>query len=222
MLAVTKCALAVIFSCVTCIIPQTSMAQDNLKSPNDPTASITAKIVEAREYTASFVLIAKDSLAKQPDDLTEARKQYASAYAKYSAWVAYVKTSLQQGHARNLNRDAEYLTIAADASGSATQFTSFVDSKTKNPKAITTILASLSDLGLQLYNGIKDRRDKDRTSAANAFETDARWQPWEKVGTVDSTPPKKDDAAAPKKADSINQEKGSPTPTPTPQKKGGK
>jgi len=157
-------------------------AQAATSAPRDPTAAVTAKIVEARDYTSEFVSLAKASLAQRPADLEQARKLYATAYSKYNAWVAYVKTSIRQGNAKKLNKDSAYQAIADDASHSAVAFTTFVNSKTGEEKAISTILAGFADLGLKLWNGIKDRIDKDRVNAADAFEKDAQWQPWDKVG----------------------------------------
>jgi hypothetical protein len=145
----------------------------------DQTAEITAEIVKAREYTASYVAIAKRSL--KGDDLTQAEKLYATAYANYSGWNAYVKTALRDGKAKNLNKDEDYQKKADDASGGATKFVAFVDSKTAQSKAILPILASLADLGLKLWNGIKDRQAKDRTAAADAFEKDTKWLSWNDI-----------------------------------------
>ena len=151
----------------------------------DPTASIVAQIVKARDYTAEYVVLAKQSLAKNPSDLQQAQKLYILAYADYNAWVAYVKTGLQDGKAKHLNTDAEYQTISSYASTAGNAFTSFVDSKTGEPKAVNVLLSSLGALGLQLWNGIKDRQQKDRATAATNFEQGTKWSPWEAI-TEDS------------------------------------
>jgi hypothetical protein len=152
----------------------------------DQTAEITAEIVKAREYTASYVSLAKRSL--KGDDLTQAEKLYATAYANYSGWDAYVKTALRDGKAKNLNKDDDYQKKADEASGAATKFVAFVDSKTgQQSKAILPILSSLADLGLKLWNGIKDRQTKDRAAAADAFDKDTKWSSWNDLKvTVDS------------------------------------
>jgi len=158
-------------------------AQTDSSAPKDPTASVTAKIVEARDYTSEFVSLAKASLVQKPADLGQARKLYATAFSKNNAWVAYVKTSIRQGNAKKLNKDSAYQTIADDASRSAVEFTRFVNSKTGESKEVVTILLAFADLGLKLWNGIKDRVYNDRVNAADAFEKDTKWQPWEKIGT---------------------------------------
>src|SRR5580704_16705479 len=119
----------------------------------DNTASITAEIVKAREYTASFVTLAKGNL-KGPD-LTEAEKLYAAAYSNYSGWDAYVETALRDGKAKKLNTDEKYQKWSDDATSTGTKFVAFVDSKTGQSKAVVAILSSLADLGLKLWNGIK-------------------------------------------------------------------
>lgn len=147
----------------------------------DPTAQIVARIVKARDYTAEYVMISKESLAKNPSDLQQARKLYARAFADYNAWVAYVKTALQDGRAKHLGTDTEYQKISSEAATAGNAFTGFVDSKTGEPKAVNVLLSSLGALGLQLWNGIKDRRQKDRATAATNFEQTAKWSPWEAI-----------------------------------------
>jgi len=150
----------------------------------DPTAPITAQIVKARDSTAEYVVMAKKSLTN-PSDLQQAQKLYIDAYADYDAWVAYVKTALQDGKAKNLNKDAEYQKVSSEAATAGNKFTAFVDSKTGEPKAVSALLSSLGALGLQLWNGIKDRQQNDRATAATSFEQTTKWSPWEAI-TEDS------------------------------------
>lgn len=147
----------------------------------DLTARITAKIVKARDYTAEYVMMAKQALAKSPSDLQQAQKLYALAYADYNAWVAYVKTALQDGKAKHLNTDSEYQKVSSDAGTAGNAFTNFVDSKTRESKAVNVLLSSLGALGLQLWNGIKDRQQTERATAATNFEQTAKWAPWEAI-----------------------------------------
>jgi hypothetical protein len=171
---------------------------------NDPIATITARIVQARDYTASYVALAKRSMATNPSDLQQAEKFYASAYADYNAWVAYVKAALQDGKTRNLSKDTDYQKIASDAASAGTTFTNFVDSKTGGPsKAVNVILSSLGALGLQLWNGIKDRRQQDRATAATNFEQETKWSPWD---------PSTTDAAKPSQPAQPTQPSKSPNP----------
>jgi hypothetical protein len=158
-----------------------------LASAADPTAEITSEIVKAREYTASYVVLAKQNL--KGNDLIQAEKLYATAYANYSAWNAYVTASLRNGtKGKNLNKDTNYQKEASDASGAATTFVAFVDSKTgQQSKAILPTLSSLADLGMKLWNGIKDRIDKDRTAAADAFAKDTKWSSWNDIKVVADT-----------------------------------
>ena len=154
----------------------------------DPTATIVAKIVQARAYTSSYVVLAKQSFVSSPADLQQAQKLYAFAYANYSAWVAYVVTALQDGRGKNLSNDTDYQKVSSDASMAGNQFTEFVDSKTGSTKAVSVILSSLGALGLQLWNGIKDRQQKDRGTAATNFEQQTKWSPWESI-TTDAVKP---------------------------------
>jgi hypothetical protein len=180
---ITPAAFAITLLTVGLMNYSPATAQTVSSAPKDPTASVTAKIVEARDYASEFVSLAKASLVQNPADLEQARKLYATAYSKNNAWVAYVKTSIREGNAKKLNKDGAYQTIADDASRSAVEFTTFVNSKTGQSKDVTTILLAFADLGLKLWNGIKDRLYKDRVNAADAFEKDTKWLPWEKIGT---------------------------------------
>jgi len=150
----------------------------------DPTAPVTAQIVRARDYTAEYVVMAKKSLTNS-SDLQKAQKLYIAAYADYNAWVAYVKTALQDGRTKNLNKDTVYQKVSSEAAASGNAFTAFVDSKTGEPKAVSVLLSALGALGLQLWNGIKDRQQRDRATAATNFEQTTKWSPWEAI-TEDS------------------------------------
>lgn len=188
-----KAFIAALMFVVTSFIPAKEIYDDS--APKDPIAKITAQIVEARVYTAEFVLIANQSLEKSPADYQQARKFYASAYSKYSSWVAYVTTSVRQGNARKLNGDPTYKAIAVDASKAAEQFTSFVDSKTGQSKAVTAILSAFGDLGLKLWNGVKDRQQKERSATADAFQKDAQWLSWDEIKTSSQNAAKSKDSS---------------------------
>jgi hypothetical protein len=151
----------------------------------DPTATATAQIVKARDYTTEYVVIAKQAFAKNASDLQQARKLYASAYAGYGAWVAYVKTALQDGKIKRLGTDSEYQKTSVAATNAANTFTAFVDSKTPESKAVNAIFSSFGALGLQLWNGIKDQKQKERDAAATNFEQTVKWSAWEAI-TEDS------------------------------------
>jgi hypothetical protein len=159
---ITPAAFAITLLTVGLMNYSPATAQTVSSAPKDPTASVTAKIVEARDYASEFVSLAKASLVQNPADLEQARKLYATAYSKNNAWVAYVKTSIREGNAKKLNKDGAYQTIADDASRSAVEFTTFVNSKTGQSKDVTTILLAFADLGLKLWNGIKDRKCSGR------------------------------------------------------------
>jgi len=154
-----------------------------LSAADKPTSvsTVTGQIVEAKTYTSDYVAIAKQAFANKPNDLTEAQKKYATAHSKYDGWVAYVKSSIRDGNAKKLNKDKDYEKIASDATVAAKDFTDFVESKTGQSKAVTAILSQLADLGLKLWNGYRDRVQKDRAAAADAFEKDAKWPTWNDI-----------------------------------------
>ena len=181
---ITPVAFAITLWAAGLMIYSPAPAQTDSSAPKDPTASLTAKIVEARDYTSEFVSLAKASLDQKSADFQQARKLYAAAYSKNNAWVAYVKTSIREGNAKKLDKDSAYQKVAEDASRSAVEFTNFVNSKTGQSKDVTTILLAFADLGLKLWKGIKDLVYQDRVNAADAFEKDTKWQPWEKIGTA--------------------------------------
>jgi hypothetical protein len=148
-----------------------------------------AQIVEARDYTAQYVVLAKQAFKPSSAEYTDAFKLYADAYAKYGAWDAYVSSALRAGRSKKLTNNPDYQAIATDASHSAIAFTGYVDSNTNGQaKAVTTILASLADLGLKLWTGISTQITQQRTTAANAFDAATSWQSWAQI--TDGSQPK--------------------------------
>jgi hypothetical protein len=163
------CVLGVLF---TVLVATRLDAQDEI-------AKTTSEIVKAREYTASYVALAKQKL--KDDDLVQAQKLYADAYADYSGWNSYVETALRNGKAKKLNLDDQYQKQAEDATKAATKFVGFVDTKTGQTKAVVAVLSSLADLGLKLWNGVKDRQTKDRNTAADSFAKATKWSSWSDI-----------------------------------------
>ncbi len=162
-------------------------AQSAAAGGGSPVAALTAEIVQARDTTAEYVSLAKHDFAQKPEELTQARKLYADAYGKNNKWVAYVKVSLREGKGKKLNEDPAYKKIAEEASASATEFVKYVDSKTRHSVALPSVLTSFFDLGLKLWNAIKDGRDKTRNTQADAFEKDTKWQAWDQIGKEPSS-----------------------------------
>jgi hypothetical protein len=80
-------------------------------------------------------------------------------------------------------------------------------------KAVNVLLSSLGALGLQLWNGIKDREDKDRAAAAANFEQTVKWSPWEAITEASLAKPQ----PSPQPSDSAKPSEGSqPTKPPNP------
>jgi hypothetical protein len=153
------------------------------------TDCLTAKIVQARDYTAQYVVLAKQSFKANSPEYNQAFKLYATAYSNYGAWDAYLSSALRAGRAKKLNKDQNYNSIAAQAAQSSLAFTTYVDTNTSgDAKQVTTILASLANLGLQLWTGISQHLDQERVAAANAFDNATKWQAWNEI--TDGSAPK--------------------------------
>lgn len=183
------------------LTPIVAPAADAHQAEAPTTETITAKIVEAKSYTESYVLLAKENLAKNPADLLQAQKLYATAFSKYNAWVAYVKTSLEAGKSKRLGTDANYQKISTGAAAAGKEFTDFVDAKLGESKAVTALLSSLGSLGIQLWNGIKDREDAERAAAATNFEQETKWLLWEAINANSEKPTPSAQPSSTKKPD---------------------
>ena len=166
------------------------LSADQSGAPPNPTSveGITAKIVQAGTYTSQMVVLANKTFPAGSDKYNQAFTLYAKAYSAYSAWAAYLTSSLRRGTTKHLNNNREYDGIAQDASNSGVAFTSYVETNTSGEShAVLTILSSLADLGIKLWAGISKQVTQNRNNSALAFCESTKWQSWEEI-TSNGTP----------------------------------
>lgn len=167
--------------------PHASSAQQPVISPAINVDSTTADIVQARTLTSQYVLLANSRFNSDGPEYAQAYKLYAEAYSNYSAWNSYLTSAIRGGRTKHLPSDPKYTAVATNASRSATAFTDYVDQRTGQSKAVTTVITALAGLGIDLWTKWSNKISADRTAAAAAFATDTKWQSWKEI--VSGTPP---------------------------------
>lgn len=141
----------------------------------------TAQIVASRVTVRSYVFDVKSKFKDDTVEYAHARKLYVTAQARFSGWAAYLKAAIRDGDVRQLQADDAYAKWSGDAGIALEQFVTYVESKTQSSEAVLPIVSGLADLGLKIWNGIKDRAAKDRAARADAFEKDTKWDDWDGV-----------------------------------------
>jgi hypothetical protein len=142
----------------------------------------TAQIVSAKTKARGYVLEFKASSFKDSSpEYTQARRLYVEAQSQFAGWASYLKSAIADNQTRDLQKDQTYFKLSKDAGVSAQSFVTFVEDKTGASKAILPAISGLADLGLKVWNGIKDREAKDRATRADAFAKDVQWEDWDKI-----------------------------------------
>jgi midasin (ATPase involved in ribosome maturation) len=119
-------------------------------------------------------------LASNTAQLNEAEALYNDAYTDYGAWNRYISDSLKDG--TELKRDnASYKQQSLDATNSATKFINYVDDKTSQPKAATTLASQLFDLGFNAWTKISEMEQKKKDAAIADFTQETKWQSWNEI-----------------------------------------
>ena len=141
-----------------------------------------ASIVETRELTSAYVLEVKRRFKPGQADYEHPRDLYVVAFSKHSAWIAVMTSAIRRGKTKSLEKDPTYQALSAQADASVKAFTSYIQSLKTIPKSRAAPVAALAaGLGLNVWNGIKDRKQKERDEQADRFERDTKWLPWEAI-----------------------------------------
>lgn len=171
------CACVITLSISTLVVNAGEKPQ-----PKRDIAYFVGSIVEARNLTESYVAIAKDHLDSKTDAYTTAQEKYAAAYAKYSAWLAQLETAISTGKSAHLDENADFLQRGQDAGNAAKEFVEYVDQASKTQtKAITTILSSLAETGLKLWQGFVEQRKKNAKDLIADLDQRAKWKSWSEL-----------------------------------------
>jgi hypothetical protein len=140
-----------------------------------------AKIVEGRELTVASVLELKQRFSPADEEYKKGRSLYVKTYAKYTAWVIVVKEAVRGGTTDDLKSNTDYKTLTSEATVALNDFLTYVGSVTGQPKNIFLIVSALVDWGIQIWNAVADRSDRERKEAAESFENDVKWKLWEEI-----------------------------------------
>lgn len=186
---VTLCSVLGLLSCLylssqKLTASATPLPQDAGAAAPTSVEGITAEIVKARGLTSQMVVLANKNYAAGSDKYNRAFVLYAEAYGNYNAWAAYLTAALRAGHAKHLNNNQEYNSVANAAETSGSAFTNYVMTNTPGAgesHAITTILSSLADLGIKLWTGISKQITTQRNNSATSFCEATKWQSWQEI-----------------------------------------
>jgi len=158
-----------------------SKAQE--KPKGDDLTLTLGRIVKARDEVRGYVLDIKDKFKDSPQaaGLAEAKKKYRAALGAYNGWVVAVKRAIREGKAKDIQNDPSYRKLGDEAGQAAKEFLSFAESQTGQSKGVFAAFSGLVDIGLKIWNGYKDRQEKERKTRAEEFEKDTRWSQWEEI-----------------------------------------
>jgi hypothetical protein len=176
-MAKKQVVLGVLWSVAAVLLPTPILAD---QSP--VVTQAIAKIVEDRDRTAEYVLEIKRKYKPDDADYQQARDLYVTALAKHNAWIITLKTVIQKGKTKNLGSDEPYQKIAAEAEQATQAFVSYVQSRPKATVSRGGIgPAALASLGLNIWSGIRGKRQQARDEEADRFVRETQWSRWEEI-----------------------------------------
>jgi hypothetical protein len=144
------------------------------------TAAI-ARLVENRQLAEEYVLEVKRKF--KPDDpvFYEARKLYLTAHGKHNAWITTVKMAIQRGKTKKLDQDRAYRAIAEEAQEANKAFIGYIESRREIAKRRAVPITEIAGMGLDVWKGISDKRQRARAEEAARFEGEVKWRHWTEV-----------------------------------------
>jgi hypothetical protein len=188
-----KNTLVHLCTCLTVLLLWAPVVKAGEKAkPRLDIAYFVGSMVEARNLTESYVGIARDHLDPKSDAYTTSQEKYAAAYSKYSGWLGQLETAISTGKSAHLDEDAEFIQRGEEASAAAKDFVEFVDRASKTQtRAVTTILSSLADTGLKLWQGFVEQKKKNAKDLIADLDQRAKWKSWSELlsGPVKSQSP---------------------------------
>jgi hypothetical protein len=172
--------------CATVAIPTHAKEDDG-----DPVTAAIGQVVQARESVRGYVTDIASQYKATDTKYLKAKDLYGAAVGSYTSWTGAVTDAILAGNLKKLNRDAGYRTISAKASVDALAFTEYVQSVRASTKDLS-ILGALADVGLKIWNGVRESVRADRKARADNFSATTRWERWDDI----VTPSKKSATAA--------------------------
>ena len=171
-----------VFTYAIVVIASVSLSISAQKKPDAVTLSI-AKIVKAKTEVRGYVSDIKVKFSSKPDspELAQAKAKYRTALGDYNAWVAIVKSAIANGKTQDIQSDTTYSELGEKAGKEANDFVSYAQSQTGQSKGIIVVFSGLIDVGFKIWNGISDRKAKERKERSEQFEKDCIWSQWEDI-----------------------------------------
>jgi hypothetical protein len=144
------------------------------------TAAI-AKIVEGREQASESVVEIKRKFKPGDMEYDEGRRLYITALAKHNSWIATMKVAIEKGKTKNLAKDQAYQSVAAQADQAAQDFIRYAETKCGVPRTRGLPILALAELGMDIWNAITGRKQRQRMEEAAQFERNTVWSRWEAI-----------------------------------------
>lgn len=174
-----------VFSILAFFLALPANAADESTNAGDPVAEAIASVVGARDSIRGYVTDVDSAYKVTDPEYVRARDLYRTALGKYNGWSAAVAEAIAAGKEKKLRKDTAYKNIADQASNASSEFVMYVQSLRGQTKDLS-VLTTLADLGLRIWNGFKDRQKKDRKERSEYFLSATKWDAWEAI----ATPPK--------------------------------
>lgn len=159
-----------------------SMPTDAKDDDGDPVTAAIGQVVQARESVRGYVTDIASQYKPTDKEYLKAKDLYGVAVGSYTSWTGAVTDAIVAGNLKKLNRDAGYKKISAKASEDALAFTEYVQSVRASTKDLS-ILGALADVGLKIWNGLRESVRADRKARADNFGSTTRWERWDDIVT---------------------------------------
>jgi len=139
------------------------------------------EIVTARRQLMNYVLDIKEKYKPSEKEYREARQLFREAESEYEGWITDLTLAIHQGTVRDLRKDEQYKKKAERLGRASNAFVDYAQSVTTQSKTIFTFASAVADVGIKIWNAVKERRAKERAEFAEAFEKRVKWEPWENI-----------------------------------------
>lgn len=128
---------------------------------------------------------AEKKFAAETKIIDTAQQKYIAAYSAYDGWLAALKTGIASGKSKQLAKDENYKTVAADASKAAAEFVNFatphISANQRGTRGFITVLGSLAKLGVDVWQAYTKGKAERAKEYAEYVGTQVQWREWDKL-----------------------------------------
>ena len=139
------------------------------------------EIISAREKLRGQVLDVKEKFKRSDNEYLEARKLYRDSQSEYTAWISELKLAIIRGAVKDLRKNEEYKARSEKAGKAGKAFADYAQDVTIQSKGLIPFFSAITDIGIKIWNNLKDRKDKERKMFADAFADEVKWERWEDI-----------------------------------------